>query len=306
MPRLAPATRHALPASPEVHYGISPGVAPQRLRTIDPQRRARDKRSCGRRQEHDRGRDLFHRAGALERRLGHPALEQLRRILRRAARLDDAGRDRVDEDAELRPLDRERHREILDARARGAGVSHAGKAAIGIRGDVDDPAAVLDHPAIRDFAAHVERTDEVVLHDREKTIRRDQLRRRRELTARVVDQNVDAAEPGEHFADERLDLRGLADVARQREAIAAELLLRGVELGLRATADRELRAEPAELRGSGEPDARAAAGDDRDAVAQDPGGKDALALGGRRFHRPGPYSIAGPRRYSSSASGRPS
>ena len=38
---------------------------------------------------------------------------------------DDAGRDRVDEDPELRPLDGERHRHVLDARARGAGVHHA-------------------------------------------------------------------------------------------------------------------------------------------------------------------------------------
>ena len=62
-------------------------------------------------------------------------------ILRGARRLDDAGRDRVDVDVELRPLDGERLGHVLDARARRAGVHHAGKAARDVGDDVDDAAA---------------------------------------------------------------------------------------------------------------------------------------------------------------------
>ena len=82
---------------------------------------------------------------------------------------------------------------------------------------IDAAALLRDHPLVRDLAAHVERPDEVVLHDREESVRRDVLRGRRELTAGVVDEDVDAGPTRRSRLDERLDLRGLADVAGRRE-----------------------------------------------------------------------------------------
>src|SRR5439155_14961749 len=116
----------------------------------------------------------------------------------------------------------------------------------------DAAAALRDHPLIRDLATHVKRADEVVANHRGKPVRRDVLRRRRELSSRVVDQHIEPAPLREYRPYEVLDLCRLADVARTRRYIlCTERFASGVELGLRSAADRDPGTEPNELaRGS--------------------------------------------------------
>ena len=144
-----------------------------------------------------------------------------------------------------------------------------------------------DPATVRDLAADVERADQVVLDHREEAVGRDVLRRRRELAAGVVDQDVDLAPRRDHLLDERLDLLGLADVARRGEhAIAGgQLGDGGVELVDGAAADRDPGAEPEQLARRRQPDPRAAAGDDRDLIGERAGREDLLGRGGRSGHR---------------------
>ena len=90
---------------------------------------------------------------------------------------------------------------------------HAREAAVDVGDDVDDaPALARDHRLVGDLAGHVPGAEEVVLHDRGEAVGRDVLRRRRELTAGVVDQHVDAAEPLDHAGDQLGHVVDLADL----------------------------------------------------------------------------------------------
>jgi hypothetical protein len=134
----------------------------------------------------------------------------------------------------------------------------------------DDAATVGDERADGDEAGQFPGgVDGEPVH-RTPALERDLLSGGDELAAGVVDEHVDAPEAPERRLDQPLDLVGLADVGRDREALAA----RGLDL----RADRVERLGPAA--GHDEPssvprehergrpaDPRAASGDDRDARA---------------------------------------
>jgi hypothetical protein len=82
----------------------------------------------------------------------------------------------------------------------------------------DQPAATRDHRALGDAPGEVPDRVDVEAVDRPPALGRDLFGRRDELTARVVHQHVDPAEPVQDRIDERGHVLGFADVgARHRQ-----------------------------------------------------------------------------------------
>ena len=82
----------------------------------------------------------------------------------------------------------------------------------------DHPATTRDHRALRDEPRHGPgRVHREPVH-RAPAVRRDLLRRGRELLSGAVDEQVDGAEPVEGRVDERFDLIRLAHIRGDGEA----------------------------------------------------------------------------------------
>jgi hypothetical protein len=119
-----------------------------------------------------------------------------------------------------------------------------------------------------------------VEHDAEHRVDRavrEPFRGRRDVAGRVVDEPVDAAEVRPGGVDHRPDRFRVAHVARDRQHLAA--VRRHHVVGRRAQhvhparGDDEPRAQPEEPLPHGPPEARAAPGDEDDAVLEQVGGE---------------------------------
>src|SRR6185437_5314774 len=132
--------------------------------------------------------------------------------------VDPAGRHAVEGDAVPAPLHRERPGERAHARPRSRRVGHAGDAALGAEDDRDDPAAVRDHPALRDRLGEEPGRVEVQAPHRPPAAGRDVLGRGGELAAGVVHEAVDPAEARHALLDQPGAHLRLADVAREHDA----------------------------------------------------------------------------------------
>ena len=206
---------------------------------------------------------------------------------------------------------------MFDAGASGAGMHHAGEAALDVGGDLHDaPAAPRDHRARRDRVCHVPGAVQVVADDRVPALGLEQRGGGRELPAGVVDQHVDFPEALDHGVDQRGHRVGLADVAGARkhlEPAGAQRLGGGQEVLLAPAGDRHARAERRELLGDRAPDPGTAAGDERDLSVKERGREGrheaaqysagGAALRARAVARDGLGDRPGPRACAGSASG---
>ena len=143
-------------------------------------------------------------------------VEDLLRDRRHHLRADVAGRDRVDGDALLRDLERERLGEAVHAGLGGRVVGLPERALRAVhRRDVDDAAPVaLDH-AVGDLLGHVEQAVEVGAHDRVPVDLVHLLEGHVARDAGVVDQHVDRADLALHLGDRA---RARIDSRRRRTA----------------------------------------------------------------------------------------
>ena len=105
----------------------------------------------------------------------------------------------------------------------------------------DQPARARDHRAVGDLAGQLPDGVEVEAADRPQPLRAHLLGRRGELTAGVVDEDVNGAEALQGRVEQGGDLPGLAQVARKGEAfrtVALQLLADRLERLDPAAADR--------------------------------------------------------------------
>jgi hypothetical protein len=190
--------------------------------------------------------------------------------LARLVRVDRARRDRIHANAVLRPLDRERARQVHHACLRGGGVHRAGAAGPRVaRDDVDDlrvVAAPLDHAA-RELARAEERPVENDADHRAPAVRRELLGLHVEVAGRVVDQRRDRPQLGLGDVEGLRDGVRLADVGGNGDAVA-QLRDRLLEHVPAAAEHGDLRAQPPELQRHRTPEPAAAAGDERDAPVE--------------------------------------
>ena len=185
-------------------------------------------------------------------------------------RIDDAGGHAVDVDAVFDQPEPRRLGEADHGRLRGAVDAHQRLAAPpGLARDVDDPPA----PALRHHlpghglqreqqALHVDGKDGVVafLGDLEDG---------GEIEGRgVVDEDIDAADQPDGFADEMVDRGHVGDLERDRDGAVAELV--GQRAGLRSqpVGDDDPRAFGGIAPADGGADAAGAAGHDRHLVPE--------------------------------------
>ena len=188
-------------------------------------------------------------------------LAHVGRIVIKAGRRDPAGCDRVD--AHRRPFERCGLGEIHHAGARRAGVAHVRHAVPHVGDHVHDRAAVLLHPLHVGLARDEEATGEVGAHHGIPALRRNLLQRRRELPARVVDEEIDAAEVGGDGAHGLGDALLLADVDRVAACAAAgvrDLARNRVKFLWSAADQRDLRAKRRQLMRRAAADAAAGPG----------------------------------------------
>jgi hypothetical protein len=112
--------------------------------------------------------------------------------------------------------------------------------------------------------------------DRAEPLQRDVLGRGRELSARVVHEDVDRAEPFPHGIEEPVDLVGLADVARARQDRSSgglELGTDGLERLGSPSADRHRGARSRQFPRDGAADPGPATRHDRDRAFVGVGGE---------------------------------
>src|SRR6185437_15868707 len=176
------------------------------------------------------------------------------------------GNNAVEGDAVPAPLHRERPGERAHARPRSRRVGHAGDAALGAEDDRDDPAAVRDHPALRDRLGEEPGRVEVQAPPRPPAARRDVLGRGGELAAGIVHEAVDPAEARHALLDQPGTHLRLADVARIHDAVVADQRPRLLERLGPAAGDHDPETVAVERDRSRPADAGPAPRDDRGAL----------------------------------------
>ena len=186
------------------------------------------------------------------------------------------GRDGVDADVVLRPLDgqrlRHRHHACL-RRGRVDGAGAPGPDVVGQDRHDRAAAAARDHvPA--DRARAVEAAVQHDADDRVPAVGRQILGLADEVAGGVVDQDVDAAEVADDARDHLVHLFGVPDVDLHDQRIEpgmAQLGAAAHDVLRVAAANRDARAELAEARRDREPEARAAARHDGHLILQQRG-----------------------------------
>src|SRR5882757_2908293 len=195
---------------------------------------------------------------------------------------DEAGQHRIDAHPGMRPLDRRGVGEVGLSGACRAVMAHAGHAELPVGADIDDGAAVAFHPAAVDFLGHQEGRGHVVGDHGVPAVQRDILELGGKLPARIVDQPVDAAAPGEHALDRFLELVLPAQVGREGESVGiVELLLHLVEFLRRAPDQGDARAQRSQFMRGAAAEPRAAAGDDDGLAGEQAGTEDRMVLHAR-------------------------
>ena len=157
----------------------------------------------------------------------------------------------------------------LEGAARHRGVHHRRDRRSGAESEErDEPRVLRDHPAVRHLLGDLPgRVDVQPVHGAE-ALQRDVSERRRELSAGIVHEDVDALVLHSDRVEERRNLIGLADIARHRRASVAELLRdRRDRLGATA-ADRDAAARGDDRAGGGGADPGAATGHDGDLLSE--------------------------------------
>ena len=209
----------------------------ERLAAVEHERLAGDVAALVGEQEARGVGDVLERGEALERNArGHRGADLLGREQVRGGglRLRRSGCERVDAEAERRPLDRERLGQVPHARLRGRGVRRARVPRPRVGGDdVEDRPGVPGRvrEAQREGARAVEGAVEDDVDHGAPAVGRHVDRVRDEIARRVVDQRVGRAEPLGRAGEERLDLLGIADVAREVRTLPARVLDQGDEIG---------------------------------------------------------------------------
>jgi hypothetical protein len=141
------------------------------------------------------------------------------------------------------------------------------------------PALLRDEEAVGHRVGHVPGAQQVVAHHGAEALRGDHGRGARELAAGVVHQDVHLAEALLDGAQHGVDGLGLADVAGALVHLDAQRLELGGGLEQRlgaAAADGHLGAQPAQLLGHQEADARATARHDSDVTLEQTRSENAL------------------------------
>ena len=165
-----------------------------RRATIDPQTSAGNKGGTLRKQIHHRRRNLRLAPDACERHMIAKIADHLLhrwRIRIEAARSDPARRNRIH--PYRRPLGGGSFGEIQHAGARRTAMAHAGHAAPHIRDDVHDRTTAALHGLRVALSRKQKSAHQIGIQHRLPAIRRNLLKRRRELTACIVYETVDAA-----------------------------------------------------------------------------------------------------------------
>ena len=264
--------------------GEPPGVRA----AVDHDRRAGDVGAGVRGEEGDQARDLLRPAEPAERDRALPCRDGLLAVALERLGGDRPGRHADAADAVPAPLERQPGGEICHGGPARRGVGEARDPAQRAESDEDDqPAAARNQRTRGDCMCDAPDGVEGDALHRAPPLQRDLLGGRRELTARVVDEHVELAEALEGGTHDPLDLALLAQVGRQREALAAPGLDGSGRLleRLRAPpADRDASACSGQLERGRPPDAGPPSGHERDTAGVGVGSQ----RGARARHRDQP------------------
>src|SRR3954469_25238447 len=250
---------------------LTPGVGA----AVDHDRRARDVAAAVARQEGDRGGDLLSGAGPAHRDLvGERVDHVLAAVLEDPLGLDHARRDADGADTEARPLERDPGGEGFEA-APGHRRRHDlwDPAARAEAEEGDEAGSLRDHPALGDSGSHVPGRVDVQPVDRAEPLERGVLEAGGELTAGVVDQDIDPVGLRRDRVKERADLLGLADVARLLEAPVAKFIGHRRDRLRTSPADRDAPAGRNDGASGRRADPRATTGHDGVAIFECVGGQ---------------------------------
>jgi crotonobetaine/carnitine-CoA ligase len=199
-------------------------VSAEGVAAVDPDGRAGDVGRGVADQEHGRGGQFGVGAGPAQWQRRRHGVERLRPAQHLGAAFGDEGPggEGVHPDPQRAPFLGQRAGQVLDAGLGRAGVRHPFAVRVGeARGDVeDDPAAALAHGS-DDGPRAQERAVEVDVHHCAPAVGAEVGRWADEVPRRAVDQDVDAAERGDHLLHGGGDLLGVPDVAGHGQGLAA-------------------------------------------------------------------------------------